>query len=79
MKKLNSLSPELIDYLKNNKIRQRRQSMLLGGVISLKSYWTITNPELLNSIEGEMAEIKAEELSNDSYRLYIDLPLRNGK
>jgi hypothetical protein len=49
--------------------------MRFGGVVSLKSLWTITRPTELNKIRGIKATVKAKELENGHIYLYINLPL----
>lgn len=56
-------------------IRERRQRMRFGGVVSLKSLWTIIRPADLNKIRGIKATIKAKELENGYIYFYINLPL----
>ena len=59
--------------------REQRLRMKLGGVVSLKSLWTIIRPTDLSKIIGTKATIKAKELENGHIYLYINLPLANNE
>ena len=58
-------------------IKDRIQRMKIGGAVSLKSLWTITNPEKLNKIIGSTATLFSKECENGHFCLYIKLPLEN--
>lgn len=60
------------------RIRQRRAKMQLGGAVSLKSYLSVVNPELLNRIVGYTAEVIAEESKTGDLYLRLAIPLSDG-
>lgn len=68
------ISKESIERI-NAHFCEQRQRMRFGGVVSLKSLWTITRPAELNKIRGIKATVKAKELENGHIYLYINLPL----
>lgn len=54
------------------------EARLLGGVISLRSYWAITNPRLLQRISGTTASVEMENLKDGSPYLFIKVPFIDG-
>ena len=74
------LSKEEIDVsvdILRKQIRKNKPILKVGGVVSLGSYLSATRPDVYDKIEGDKAIVKAKELDDGNFSLYINLPLSN--
>jgi len=65
--------------LREKQLQQQRLQTKIGGVISLKSLWSVTCPEKLNKIKGHIAVVKAKECENGLTHLYVVIPFVDGE
>lgn len=68
-----------LQALREKQLKQQRLQTKIGGVISLKSLWSVTCPEKLNKIKGHIAVVKAKECENGLTHLYVVIPFVDGE